>query len=66
LQRFRNIALGTAATLVFCLVSQKILVLLLPYALKRFGGELFKRLMKTYKTLMDYMKLLNGFLSTLH
>jgi hypothetical protein len=64
--RYRTIILAVCATLVFCIVAQKILLLLLPYAMKRVGGEMFKRFLKTFKIVSDYVKLATGFLSTIN
>ncbi|MET4190621.1 hypothetical protein ABIB89_003291 [Bradyrhizobium sp. JR3.12] len=60
MRRYRYIVFAVAA-LVLCLVPQKVLLFLLPYALKRVGGTFFKHAMKAYKTAADATKLLLAF-----
>ncbi len=57
MRRYVKIFLIAIAALFLCLVPQKIVLFLLPYALKRIGGVLFKRFMKTYKLVTDLAKI---------
>lgn len=57
----RRLIVFISAALLFCLVPQKVLIFLLPYALKRIGGDIYKRLLKSYKNVVDIIKLVSAF-----